>query len=114
MGWIRSIFGNITEAQKPAEPNETVSVKDLLHFMEQQQSNNTELIKAVLEASNSQARTLESYIDLFKPRNIPSTTVDERETMTATKIRANEWEGVEDMRDFHRLTAGQFTEPSEY
>jgi hypothetical protein len=112
MDWIQRLLALGQKApyqdQSPPPEDDRVTTKDLLKFMERQSQQQNELIRAVLENSASQSRTLETYIDLFKPRNVPSSTLEQREQAQAqeVKIRKSEWEGIESMEDFNRMTAG--------
>lgn len=109
MGFVQRLRTLMTERvpfENLVQDDDKVSVKDLLRFMEKSQETNTMLIKAVLDASVSQSKTLETYIDLFKPRTMPSTTLEERIQMKEAKIRESEWEGIENVQDFNEFTAG--------
>lgn len=94
--------------EAPKEDEDKVTTKDLLRFMEKQQESNTALISAILATSNAQAQTMQTYIDLFKPREVKSSTLDEREfaKQDQVKPRDSEWEGIETAQDFHMFTAG--------
>ena len=105
--WIHSLTNERVVYEDQAPPDDDrVSVKDLLRFVEKQSDQNAQLIQAVLAQGASQARTMESYIELFKPKNIPSTSLEERERMKFDKIevRESEWEGVQDLKHFNELT----------
>lgn len=88
--------------------NNSVSVKDILRFMEKQQESNGQLMGAIASASLAQAETMKTYIDLFKPRDVKSTTLDERDSKRehAAKVRESEWEGIADPQTFNRLMTG--------
>lgn len=89
------------------QAEDKISIKDLLRFAEKQSEQQNVIIKAVLDQAASQARTMENYIELFKPRNVQSTTLDERESnRSAVKVRESEWEGIADLNQFERLTNG--------
>lgn len=101
--------------------SDQITVKDLLRFAEKQSEQNAAIVTAVLAQGASQARTMENYIELFKPKYVPSTTLSEREARKAAQedIRTDEWEGVSSPQMFNQI-AGYTTsdgvppEPSEY
>ena len=94
--------------EAPQENDDRITMKDMLRFVEKQSEQNNLLIRAVLEQGASQARTMESYIELFKPRTVASTTLEEREKMKSDKVevRESEWEGIDSIKKFNELTAG--------
>jgi len=107
--WIRKLTGNQGVPYEDQTPkDDPVTTRDLLRFMEKTQEQNMQLISAVLNASNAQAETLKTYVDLFKPRDVRSTTLEERESAKAGKIeiREDEWQGIKNMNDFNLMTAG--------
>lgn len=83
------------------QEDNSVSPRDLLEFMQRQQEQNNQIIKAVLEHSATNARTLENYIELFKPKQVSSTTLEERERLKSERVepRESEWEGVKSLED---------------
>lgn len=103
------------EDQSHEDNNDRVTTKDLLRFMEKQSESNSQLISAVLQSNISQSETLKNYIDLFKPREMKSTTLEEREAMKEkVKVRDSEWEGL-DAGDFNKMIGGDIPpDPSEW
>jgi hypothetical protein len=101
------------EDQTSSDETGDVTMRDMLKFVEKQSEQNARLIEAVLAQGASQARTMESYIDLFKPKYVPSTTLEQREAMKAesTVVRESEWEGIESLQDFNSLTSGMGIPP---
>lgn len=116
--WFQSLMGKkeVPYVDESESKDETVSVKDLLRFMEKQQEQNSELLKAVLENSAAQSRTLENYIELFKPKYVPSTTLSEREQLKQEKMtKTEEWERIDDLKKFNALTSvGIPPEPGDF
>jgi hypothetical protein len=119
MGIIHRIFTALRSAdaqyedQTSSDETGDVTMRDMLKFVEKQSEQNARLIEAVLAQGASQARTMESYIDLFKPKYVPSTTLEQREAMKAesTVVRESEWEGIESLQDFNSLTSGMGIPP---
>lgn len=101
--WLRSLGKN-----KPEIEENRITTRDLLDFMDKQQQRNNEIVKTVLEHSAQQNMIMQTYIDLFKPREIKSTTLGEREAMKEgeTKIRPSEWMGIKNLNEFNELTSG--------
>jgi hypothetical protein len=120
MAFFTNLFAQRAKYIDQTPPEDRVSAKDLLEFMKAQQAQNVQMIAAILNASNAQAETLKTYVDLFKPRDVRSTTLDEREQAksNSTEIRKSEWEGIESMNDFNIMTAGSQVgippEPTEF
>lgn len=113
MDYIQRIFRALLGIQDPqpyvdeSQAEEKVTLKDLLKFAEKQSEQNNEIITAVLQQAASQSKVMENYIELFKPRNVESTTLDEREAKrSAVKVRESEWEGITSYNQFEQLTNG--------
>jgi len=83
--------------------SEVITIKDMFNFMQRQSEQNTELVKAVLNASSSQSETLKNYIDLFKPRTVESPSLGEREAMKAARVDVDEWETLDTVDKFNAL-----------
>jgi|SRR6478752_4459772 len=105
MGKLQRIWEILTSSAETefideTSQSESVGVKDLLRFMERQSEVNSQLIHAVLQTSASQADTMKTYIELFKPQQVKSTSMEERELMReeSLKVRESEWEKVEDLK----------------
>jgi hypothetical protein len=123
MGFFQRLFTPIEKApyeeQGTLETDDKVTVKDLLRFMEKQSEQNTILIKSVLETNVAQSETLKNYIELFKPRYVESTTLEQREAArnAKTNIRESEWEGIPDATMFNQIlgsSTGVPPEPEEF
>ncbi len=75
--------------------------------MKHQSEQNTQLIKTVLESNAAQLELVKSQLELYRPREVRSTTLAEREAMkeqylkdTPTAIRPSEWEPIKDLGSF--------------
>lgn len=117
MGRIRRIWEVITNKEVPyvdeTQPaDDSVSVKDLLRFMEKQQEQTSQLMTAMLTTSASQARTMETYIELFKPKEMKSSTLEEREALRdKVHVREEEFEGITSVEQFNKFLGGNEIPP---
>lgn len=110
--WFQSL-----KKVEPEVDDDKVTTRDLLKFMQDQQKNNNELIKCVLDQSAKQSEVMQTYVDLFKPREVKSTTLNEREAakQAETQIRPEEWTGIKNLAEFNELTAGfSAKDPEDY
>lgn len=99
--------------EAPKEDSNSIGMKDLLKFMEKQHEANAQIMQSVAQASLSQAQTMATYIELFKPRDVKSTTLEEREQARENqiKVREHEFEGITSAESFNRLMTGNEIPP---
>lgn len=98
MGLIRrlrqAVTGEKEVVYEEQTPEQVLTMRDMFDFMNKQSAQNTQLVQSVLQTSLAQSETMKTYIDLFKPRAVPSSTLDEREALKheRVEVRESEWE----------------------